>query len=80
VIDVANETLTAEQEKRFEKLVRGLNELLVEIRKTHPEANYYLQEDTLHVMSGPSHDARDRAQQDCIMASIIVPNAGGGGW
>lgn len=75
--------LTPAQKRKFIKLVKGLNDLLAEVRKDIPEANYYLQEDELHLMSGPSHDNRgfkDIARPDRSLLSETLFYSGGGGW
>jgi hypothetical protein len=40
----------------------------------------YLAEDTLNLMSGPSHDEKDRPRQDRIVAHEWLRGAGGGDW
>ena len=41
---------------------------------------FYLADDTLHLMAGPSHDSSERAQYDNVRESLYIPGAGGGGW
>lgn len=74
-------SVTAAQKKKFIKLVEGLNDLLEEVRKTEPLANYYLEEDTFHLMKGESHTTgRGIAQRDNSVVSLLLPHSGGGAW
>lgn len=68
------------QIERFCKAVRSLNALLLEVKAQHPEANFYLQEDELHLLSGPSHDERGRPRPERSLVSETLRNSGGGGW
>jgi len=73
--------VSAAQKKRFIKLVEGLNDLLEEVRKTEPQANYYLEEDSLHLMKGESHTSgRGVAQRDNSVVSVLLSHSGGGAW
>lgn len=40
----------------------------------------YLANDTLNLMSGPSHDEKHKPCFGRVMASVRIPNAGGGDW
>lgn len=40
----------------------------------------YLANDSLHLMSGPSHDDKQCSRQDRIRESVTIPHAGGGDW
>lgn len=40
----------------------------------------YLAMDSLHLMSGPSHDEKLRPRQDRVRESVTIPRAGGGDW
>ena len=46
------------------------------------EAGYqlYLANNTLHLMSGDSHDGSGRPRQDRIVESFLIPGSGGGDW
>lgn len=72
--------MTKAQQQKFLKLVQGLNDLLVDIRKKTPNANYYLADDSFHLLSGPSHDADESLCQDRSMISARLKYSGGGGW
>ncbi len=65
---------------RFEKACAELNAVLREARKTEPEANYYLQEDTLHLMKGESHDKQEKPVHSNSVADVHIPHSGGGAW
>ena len=47
--------MTKAQQQKFLKLVQGLNDLLVDIRKKTPNANYYLADDSLNIISAEAH-------------------------
>ena len=74
--------MTKAQQQKFLKLVQGLNDLLVDIRKTTPNANYYLAEDSLNILSGESHDGRNSEvkRQDRVMVYERSLHSGGGDW
>ena len=73
--------MTAAQKRRFAQLVRGLNDLIADIRKDYPEANYYLEESTMIVLSGQSHEGANlRRRRDRIMATEQLHYSGGGAW
>lgn len=73
--------ITAAQRKRFVAICGELNDLLREIRKTTPGANYYLAEDTLNLMKGESHTGRDgKAAHENSVESVLIPHSGGGDW
>lgn len=40
----------------------------------------YLAEDSLHLMSGPSHDGKQVPKQDRVRETVRIPRAGGGDW
>ena len=74
--------MTKAQQQKFLKLVQGLNDLLVDIRKKTPNANYYLAEDSLNILSGESHDGRNSEikRQDRVMVYERLLHSGGGDW
>jgi len=67
---------------RFRRAVRTLNKIRSEAEKVYPQANYYLEEDNLHLMKGPSHDSslNCEAQHENSIAMEYMPRSGGGGW
>ena len=65
---------------RFKKACAELNAVLTEVRRTNPEANYYLAEDSLHLMKGESHDMEGRAQMFHSVESVRIRHSGGGAW
>jgi|WetSurMetagenome_2_1015567.scaffolds.fasta_scaffold884152_2 hypothetical protein len=79
-------TIKDEHIKRFTALIGDLNTLIAQIRKYCPEANYYLQEDTMCLMTGPSHDdarlqgSLGGACTDRVVAMVRMPHADGGAW
>lgn len=40
----------------------------------------YLAEDTLNLLSGPSHDDSQTPRQDRVVEQVYIPGAGGGDW
>jgi hypothetical protein len=72
--------ITQQHIKKFKELCTGLNSLLEEIRKSNPEACYYLANDTLHLMKGPDHDGSCRALRSNVVASEKIFYSGGGDW
>lgn len=73
--------LTDAQARKFLRLVRGLNDLLREVRETIPEANYYMEgEAGLYMLSGDSHDDAGRARNDRVLINGPMPHASGGAW
>ena len=73
--------ITPAQLRRFKRLVKGLNDLLSEVRETVPRANYYMEgEAGLYLLSEDSHDERGKQRQDRVMANECMPNSSGGAW
>lgn len=72
--------LTQRQRARFRRLVGSLNTLRTELQRTIPGANYYLDDDNFCLLSGLSHDERDRPRQDRIIEVVRLAGSGGGGW
>jgi len=69
------------QKARMDRLVNELNTLLEEVRKVHPNANWYLEDSgNLNLMSDESHDSSGRARKDHVLHHSNLKNAGGGGW
>lgn len=65
--------------KAFHRHTQALCDLLEEIRKDCPEANYYLAMECLCLMDGDSHDEKGRGRLDRIVVSrdLGFPCAGG---
>ncbi|ALJ86718.1 hypothetical protein [Acinetobacter baumannii] len=55
-------------EKRFKTLTKGLENLMKDIRKSFPDANYYSANDGILLMLGDSHSASGSPQQDLVAA------------
>ncbi|MFA5323351.1 MAG: hypothetical protein WC373_11830 [Smithella sp.] len=66
--------------KKFERYCNQLNKLILEIREYCPEANYYFSEDTMCLMTGPSHsqDKYGRRQDENVAETVYMPYASGG--
>jgi hypothetical protein len=74
VLDVNDREYTPSEIAKFKRAARALREL------AESGAVIYLQEDVLHLMTGPSHDDDGRPRQDRSIASEQIPGSGGGGW
>lgn len=67
--------------RKFDWLCKSLNKLLEEVRQDEPLANYYLEEDSMHLMKGLSHTENgQRPLHENSVASIYMPYSGGGAW
>ena len=66
--------------RRFRRAIRTLNDIMEELRLEYPSACYYLANDCMHIMKGPSHDENERMQQGNSLESMYMPGAGGGDW
>ena len=88
-----DDRITASQRRRFHSAVRALNKLMVEVRKTHPGASYYLADGSLNLMVGPTHteirgtcprsttlSSLKDALTENVEDSVYMPNTDGGGW
>lgn len=64
------------------KHVEGLNALLVQVRASFPfrDACYYLANDTLHLLTGASHDGTGVSRPERSMANARLNHASGGDW
>jgi hypothetical protein len=71
---MSKKTATKQDVRAFLRAVDELNALAE--RGLH----IYLANDTLCLMSGPSHDARFRPQRGNVIMSAIVSGASGGDW
>lgn len=69
-----------EHVKKFLRLAKGLDTLMKQIWEYHPEANIYLQEDSLILMKGPTHDDAEDPLFENVVAQQWVRGSGGGGW
>lgn len=74
--------LIDERDRRdFAKAVNLLNATIARIREYIPDANLYIEDaNNFNLLTGDSHDERDRARQDRIALDAIVWHSGGGGW
>jgi len=74
--------ITPAQIRRFQKLCKGLNDLMHEVCKDTPEAGLYLANNSLNLMSGPAHDYSSdcRPLQDNSVACVSIFRADGGDW
>ena len=73
---------------KFQRAVKSLAAVITEVRKTYPDAQYYVEEDTVHLMLGLSHgdgeveQRRSRGNFKLIATSSgeLIGKIGGGGW
>lgn len=69
--------------RRMNKAVQDLNLILNEVRKEHPNAQWYLDGTwNLHLMKGPPHDDNNGCcpLQENTLHSAELINSGGGDW
>lgn len=68
--------------KKFKAATKKLNDLLLEVQKSFPNANYYSASGTLCLLLGSSHadDSNQAAQQDLVALYTNTPDIGGGDW
>jgi hypothetical protein len=74
---MAERTYTPAEIAKFKRAAKALAEL------GRAGGYLYLANDTLHLMSGPSHDGsgwNSSARQDRVVASVTIPRMGGGDW
>lgn len=70
----------------FKKHITALNKLLTQVRRVFPDANYYLEEDNMHLMLGASHEEcrnenpMESRRQHRSTGSVTLSHSGGGGW
>jgi hypothetical protein len=66
---------------RFEYAVEELNSIMDELRKDYPKANYYLDDDNLNLMKGPSHEGHSaKPKKERVICGLHLKHSGGGGW
>jgi len=68
--------------KRFRKACSELNAVMRRIQEYEPDANYYLQEDRLLLLVGPSHDDyRDGSPlRENEVDGVRLVGSSGGAW
>jgi hypothetical protein len=76
------ENVPEKYKRRFRKACAELNKIQEEMRENgFPRTQYYLQEDSMILMVGDSHDGvTDRANYHFEVESVTLPGSGGGGW
>lgn len=55
--------LNPNHKRRFLRLMSSLQDLILDVQETYPEANYYVQEDSVLLMLGDSHSNRTGLKQ-----------------
>jgi len=76
---VETEDIRADHIARFKRYAKQLNKLMDEMREYNPHANFYLANDVLHLMRGPSHTGHETHNEHSV-ASVIMTGADGGDW
>ena len=66
--------------KDFEKYANKLADVLKRIREYKPEANAYLAEDTLNLMSDETHDEYGHKHPENSVTHIYMNGFDGGDW
>lgn len=64
----------------FEKYANKLADVLQRIREYKPEANAYLAEDTLNLLSNEPHDEYGHKHEEYSVTNIYMQGFDGGGW
>jgi hypothetical protein len=65
----------------FEKCCRKLSEIMRRIQEYCPEANGYLDDDTMNLMCGPAHTGvSDNPMHENVVTEVSMPDFNGGGW
>lgn len=77
---MSNRYLNPNHTRRFRRLVRELNKLREDVAAEGFDANWYLDDDTLNLMGGPTHDDRSKPLQENVSISATLNRSGGGGW
>ena len=73
--------ITYAQIRRFKRIATSMRRLLEELQETCPGANLYLEDQgNWNLMTGPSHDEKERRRFDRVVESARVPYSGGGAW
>lgn len=66
---------------RFLRLVSAMNKLITDVQEEYPEAQYYLANDCLYILSGDSHEGSAAVpQRDRELVSKTLVTSGGGDW
>lgn len=65
---------TKQEIAKFKRAAKALAEL------GDSRLHIYLEDDTLNLMAGESHDNRGQSNMDGVRASVRIPYSGGGGW
>ena len=73
--------LSSKLKKRMDEAIMELNLILIDVQEEYPNAEWYLNEDMLHLLTDKSHDMRngDKAMQNRSIANSFIINASGGG-
>lgn len=73
--------LNPDHARRFRRLVRELNKLREDVAAEGFDANWYLDDDTLNLMGGPTHTENGQMPlQENVLISATLVRSGGGGW
>lgn len=74
------QTIKKRDIESFVKAANRLNAIMERIREYNSQANYYLANDTLNLMKGPSHDDKTDPLRDNVVESVRIKSVGGGDW
>lgn len=80
---MSSRRLNPDHERRFHRIVRELNRLRADVEAEGFDANWYMADDDLHLLDGPSHKSmglREEAQGENSLVSERIVRASGGGW
>jgi hypothetical protein len=80
----ASDRIKPEDHRAFERAVASLNRVLKRVHTYEPEANYYLANNTLNLMVGPSHGELDGLgddpHQERVANDVLLHYSSGGDW
>jgi len=73
--------LSSKLKKRVVEAIMELNLILIDVPEEYPNAEWYLNEDMLHLLTDRSHDIdnKHKAMQDRSIAHGLIINSSGGG-
>lgn len=67
--------------KKFKRIEKQLNKLMLEICKYNSDANLYVEDaGNFNLMKGWPHDDNGNMQQENVVYNGYVHHSGGGGW
>lgn len=73
--------ITAAQRRKIYRAVQALNDVLEDVQRTVPGANWYLADgENLYLLDGESHDAQEQPRFSAVIGRWDLKDSSGGGW